>query len=112
MKRSLTRVLLWGVPALGAVQACSSPPGDTGGGGGTAGGGGSSTTSTTGTTTPTTTSSGTATNLPDVFTVTGLVTDGTAPLEGAIVMQAGGIPAFTTGPDGAFSIEITQAIPA
>lgn len=43
--------------------------------------------------------------------VSGVVTDGSAPLEGAIVMQAGGVPAFTTGPDGAFSIEITTAIP-
>lgn len=40
----------------------------------------------------------------------GLVTDGSAPIEGAIVMQAGGEPTFTTGPDGAFSIELTTAI--
>jgi hypothetical protein len=49
-----------------------------------------------------------------VFTVSGVVVDaldGTTPLEGAIVMQAGGEPALTTGPDGAFSIELTKAIP-
>ncbi len=48
--------------------------------------------------------------LPDKFTVSGVVTDGTAPVEGAIVMQAGGDPALTTGPDGAYSLELTQAI--
>lgn len=52
--------------------------------------------------------------LPDTFTVTGVVVDaldGTTPIEGAIVMQAGGEPALTTGPDGAFTIELTNAIP-
>lgn len=49
--------------------------------------------------------------LPDQFTVSGLVTDGNKPVEGAIVMQAGGEPALTTGPDGVFSLEITRAIP-
>ncbi|WP_437590887.1 carboxypeptidase-like regulatory domain-containing protein [Sorangium sp. So ce1000] len=49
--------------------------------------------------------------LPRAFTVTGVVTDGAAPVEGAIVMQAGGEPALVTGPDGAFSIEITRDIP-
>ncbi|WP_437578300.1 hypothetical protein [Sorangium sp. So ce887] len=49
--------------------------------------------------------------LPHTFLVTGVVTDGAAPLEGAIVMQAGGEPALLTGPDGAFSIEITRDIP-
>lgn len=58
-----------------------------------------------------TSSTSTGGPLPDAFTVTGIVTDGSAPIEGAIVMQAGGEPAFTTGPDGAFSIEITSAIP-
>jgi hypothetical protein len=56
-------------------------------------------------------SSGTTEPLPETFVVSGVVTDGTAPIEGAIVMQAGGQPAFTTGPDGVFSIELTQAIP-
>ncbi|WP_437611069.1 hypothetical protein WMF20_04730 [Sorangium sp. So ce834] len=49
--------------------------------------------------------------LPHSFLVTGVVTDGAAPLEGAIVMQAGGAPALVTGPDGAFSVEITRDIP-
>jgi hypothetical protein len=58
-----------------------------------------------------TTSTSTGQPLPDTFIVTGIVTDGAAPVEGAIVMQAGGEPAFTTGPDGTFSIEMTTAIP-
>lgn len=50
--------------------------------------------------------------LPDVFTVTGIVVDGDGePLEGAFVMQGGGEPEITTGPDGTFSIELTQEIP-
>lgn len=60
---------------------------------------------------PTTTSTGPGEPLPDMFTVTGIVTDGISPLEGAIVLQGGGEPAFTTGPDGAFSIVMTSAIP-
>lgn len=63
------------------------------------------------TTSVSTTSSSSGQMLPDTFTVTGIVTDGSAPLEGAIVMQAGGEPAFTTGPDGAFAIEMTASIP-
>ncbi|AUX48224.1 hypothetical protein SOCE26_097550 [Sorangium cellulosum] len=50
-------------------------------------------------------------DLPRTFTVTGVVTDGSAPLEGALVMQGGGEPALVTGPDGAFSIELTRDIP-
>jgi hypothetical protein len=50
--------------------------------------------------------------LPAKFTVTGVVTDGTAPLEGATVMQGGGKPASTTGIDGTFTIELSLAIPA
>jgi len=49
--------------------------------------------------------------LPDVFTVTGVVTDGQKPVAGATVMQGGGKPAFETGADGSFSIEMTTAIP-
>ncbi|HTN85895.1 MAG TPA: hypothetical protein VL242_19480, partial [Sorangium sp.] len=49
--------------------------------------------------------------LPRTFVVTGVVTDGASPLEGALVMQAGGEPDMVTGPDGAFSIEITRDIP-
>lgn len=102
---------------LFAVQSCSAP-GDTSGG--TTSGAGGATSSTTSTTTsiPTTTttfstagSGGSTGELPDTFTVTGVVTDGDAPISGAIVMQAGGSPAFTTGPDGVFSIELTKDIP-
>jgi hypothetical protein len=50
-------------------------------------------------------------DLPDRFTVSGVVTDGHAPIAGAIVMQGGGEPLFTTGPDGVFSVEVTRAIP-
>jgi hypothetical protein len=49
--------------------------------------------------------------LPYTFTVTGVVTDGAAPVEGAIVMQAGGEPAMVTGSDGAYAVEITLDIP-
>ena len=56
--------------------------------------------------------SGGAAPLPDKFTVTGVVTDGLLPLEGATVMQGGGKPALITGADGAFTIELTSAIPA
>jgi hypothetical protein len=43
--------------------------------------------------------------------VSGVVTDGTNPIDGAIVMQGGGQPAMTTGPDGKYTITMTQAIP-
>src|SRR5262245_31145924 len=49
--------------------------------------------------------------LPKIFHVSGVVTDGNAPLEGAIVLQGGGQPALTTGPDGKFDIELTTDIP-
>jgi hypothetical protein len=49
--------------------------------------------------------------LPAKFTVQGVVTDGSKPVGGALVMQAGGKPSLTTGPDGSYSIELTQAIP-
>lgn len=49
--------------------------------------------------------------LPEVFWVSGTITDGSRPLEGAIVMQGGGAPDFTTGPDGVFEIQLTTALP-
>lgn len=50
---------------------------------------------------------------PVKFTVTGVVTDGSLPVEGALVMQGGAkTPALVTGPDGAYAIELTNAIPA
>lgn len=48
--------------------------------------------------------------LPETFTVSGVVTDGTAPVEGAIVMQGGGAPQMVTGPDGTFSVTLTTKI--
>jgi hypothetical protein len=109
-------------PALLAAvaAACSSGPatGSSSASSSSASGAGGEASTSTGTGTTTTTSaavsvgSGGSTPLPDKFTVTGVVTDGTNPLEGALVMQGGGKPLFTTGPDGAFSIELTSAIPA
>lgn len=74
--------------------------------------GGSSSTgaSTTSASTATATSSSSGIPLPDTFTVTGVVTDGASPVEGAIVMQGGGDPSFRTGPDGTFSIAMTKAV--
>jgi hypothetical protein len=81
---------------VAALSACSSG-GDTGGGG---------TGGTTTHTTSTHTQPGFGGNvpLPDTFTVTGTVTDGTSPVEGAAVMQGGGAVQMTTGKDGKYSI--------
>ncbi len=50
--------------------------------------------------------------LPEEFEVSGVVVDQDgAPVEGALVMQAGGTPRLTTGPDGMFSVTLTQSIP-
>ncbi len=87
--------LAWGCGDDGAPSAT-----------GAGGAGGAATTSST-----SVSSGGGGGELPEVFTVTGVVTDGAAPLEGAIVMQGGGQPALVTGPDGAFSIELTRQIP-
>lgn len=51
-----------------------------------------------------------ATGLPPTFTVRGVVTDGLAPIEGAIVMQGGAEPALLTAADGSFEIVLTDAI--
>ncbi len=75
--------------AAGAATTSSSTGGNGGAGGGEGGGG------------PV---------LPQSFLVSGVVTDGSAPVEGAIVMQGGGKPAFTTGPDGQFAITLTTEI--
>lgn len=56
-------------------------------------------------------SSGPDVELPKTFQVSGVVTDGTAPLAGATVMQGGGEPLMTTGADGAFTVELTTDIP-
>lgn len=50
-------------------------------------------------------------SLPAMFMVSGLVTDGQTPLEGATVKQGGGEPLFVTGPDGTFTIEMSLSIP-
>jgi hypothetical protein len=106
---------LLALPFVLALPGCASAPEGTGGAGASTssgqGGGTSTTISTSVTTSSETTSSSTATPLPDAFTITGVVTDGTNPIEGAIVMQGGGTPSFETGPDGKFSIELTKKIP-
>jgi hypothetical protein len=112
------------IVALATVVACggaacgsAAPTGSGGRGGATAtttssaigggGSGGATTTQSTSTTSSAIASSGGgSTPLPDQVTVTGVVTDGTSPVEGAIVMQGGKAPLLTTGPDGAFSIEV------
>ncbi len=101
---------------MAVVASCSSDP-TTAATATSSGAGGATTTTTTsasGNTTGNSASTGSAGGtapLPDTFTVTGIVTDGAAPLAGATVMQGGGKPAFTTGADGAFTIELTSAIP-
>ncbi|MFO0760486.1 MAG: multiheme c-type cytochrome [Byssovorax sp.] len=111
-------------PILALAPACSSSPATGTGGSGTT----STSTATTGaggggappvTTTSTSVTSGMAVSvgaggdmpLPPTFQVSGIVTDGKDPVEGAIVMQAGGKPDFLTGPDGAYTIELTTSIP-
>jgi hypothetical protein len=100
--------------ALAALGACAGDPDASSSSGLTtsgisAGGAGGASSSVVASAGPTAGSGGS--NLPDEFTITGVVTDGAAPLEGAIVMQGGGEPALLTGPDGAFSITLTKAIP-
>src|SRR5262245_27938020 len=107
MRQRLVAMFFGAAGAALVVQACSGDN-DTSGSGGSGGSGGatSSTSSTTVTssTMVSVTSGIGGSELPDTFTVTGTVTDGDAPVEGATVMQAGGSPALTTGPDGTFSI--------
>ena len=117
--RALSSIVL--VASLGGavVAACSSDPTTAAGASsGSGGAGGSTTTSTISATasasgsTSSAGGSGGSLPLPDKFTVTGVVTDGKSPLAGATVMQGGGKPLLVTGPDGAFTIELTSAIPA
>lgn len=100
---------LLGALAL-VVAACGSDPVDlpsAGTGGSTA-----TTATTTSTTSTTSASSSGAGGLPETFEVTGVVTDGTDPIAGAIVMQGGGAePLVTTGADGTFTVTLTTAIP-
>lgn len=113
-------------PALALAACGSDPPVSAGGSGGVAsttsatmssasassatGGSGGATTSHTTSSSIVTTSGGGSTPLPDQFTITGVVTDGASPVEGAIVLQGGKAPAFTTGPDGAFTIDVVNDV--
>lgn len=98
---------------LAAPAGCSEDPAGTSGSGGEGGGGGATSTTASASASASSTSgsgAGSGGALPDEFVVTGTVTDGSAPLEGAMVMQGGGEPLFVTGPDGAFSITLTNKI--
>jgi hypothetical protein len=103
--RALPSVLLSGALLTALAAACSSNNPAIGSGGA----GGAATSSSRAVAVAA--SSGSGLPLTDTFMVTGTVTDGTNPIEGAIVMQGGGQPAMTTGPDGTYTIMLTQAIP-
>lgn len=97
------------VCALLALVACSDDDSLVGGGGATstnAGGrGGSNTTADVSLT------DSTGTGLPETFTVRGIVLDEkNDPVEGALVLQGGGLVQFTTGADGSFEAEIVTPI--
>ena len=114
--RKILALLALGAASLGAQSACSDDDdteGTTATTGTGTGGGGTSTVTVTGSSSTTGASSASSGGgaLPWTFTVSGVVTDGTSPVEGAIVMQGGGTPSFVTGPDGAFTLELTQDIP-
>jgi hypothetical protein len=111
----LQRSSLLALIPLTLLGACSSDPGTGAGGGSTtssAGGhGGAGTTTTTTTSTTSAGGNGGEAPLPPTFQVSGVVTDGTAPVEGAIVMQAGGTPDVLTGADGKYTLTLSTAIP-
>jgi hypothetical protein len=88
---------------VAALAACSSPS--------ATGAGGAGGTSSSSRAVAVGSSSGAGIPLTDTFMVSGVVTDGTSPVEGALVMQGGGEPAMTTGPDGKYTITLSQAIP-
>jgi hypothetical protein len=102
-------LLLAGAPLLSATSCSSGPATGTGGTGGAPTGSVSS--SAHASTGAVASGSGGSAPLTETFTVSGVVTDGKSPVEGALVMQGGGQPAMTTGPDGAYTITLTQAIP-
>jgi len=110
MKRRTLWPICGALAGLLGLDACGSDTLGTAGTGASSGDAGATSTSTTATSGGST-STETKEPLPETFVVTGVVTDGEAEVEGAIVMQGGGKPAFTTGPDGTFSIELTTAIP-
>ncbi len=93
-----------------AVIACAeTEPSTIGGAGGSAAASGGSSSATIGGAGGQ--STGTGGPLPETFDATGVVVDPFGvPIEGAIVMQGGGMPAVTTGADGTFTISITQQI--
>ncbi len=120
LHRSSLLASLLTLPLVASSACGADPPSGAGGKGGEGiGGHGGATSATTTTTSATTTSATTTGNggtggippLPETFEVTGVVTDGEGPVEGAIVMQAGGTPDLLTGPDGKFSIQLHTAIP-
>ncbi len=100
-------LLVSSVSLAAALAACSDDEGT--------GGAASSSTSTTGGVTSSTSGSSVTTGgpLPETFEVTGVVVDQEgSPVEGAIVMQGGsGDSSKLTGPDGSFTITLTQEIP-
>ena len=108
-RATLARVGVATTVALSLHAACSSG-GATASGAGGAGTGGHPTTH--GTTSGVASGSSSGSPLTPTFVVSGIVTDGTNPLAGAMVLQGGaGAPAAVTGADGAYSITLTQAIP-
>ncbi len=102
-------LLLVSTSLVALAGACGSDP--VTGSSGTGGQGGASTSSTGSTTSSTSGGAGGEVPLPPTFKVKGVVTDGTNPIEGAIVMQGGTVPSFVTGPDGAYEIEIDTTLP-
>lgn len=113
MKRLPLRLAAALLLAAPLAPAACDPAVDPGAGGAT------TTSSTTGGTTTTTLSSSSSSSasssgaggeapLPPTFTVTGVVTDGVGPVEGALVMQGGKKPAFTTAADGKFTLELVN----
>lgn len=111
--RALPSIALTASLATALVAACSSDPTTAASASSGGGAGGAKATTSTASVSGSTGSSGSGGSipLPDKFTVTGVVTDGMAPVEGATVMQGGGKPALLTGPDGTFTLELTSAIP-
>ena len=107
--------LLLGLALLGALPAACSSGGGTSTSTSSGMGGSTSIASSSSSSAVVGPGAGSGGALPDSLTVSGVVTDGTSPVAGALVMQAGGSPdppgAVVTGADGAFSITLSSAIP-
>ncbi|MBK9262531.1 MAG: carboxypeptidase regulatory-like domain-containing protein [Polyangiaceae bacterium] len=110
MRKTQLRALPFGTLVASAAFAlgCGEDKPITTTGSGGMGGAGSTISSSSSTGSTSSSSSGA---FPDVFTVTGIVTDGEKPVADAIVLQGGGKPAFVTGADGTFTLEMTTTIP-